>query len=153
AAFQRWWGEWDKGRQEEARRGAQPGKLVGHLLEPLCSLAWAAGRLGVATDTLVAAATTRADVPFDRPLRREATAALATAQPTPPIVTALEGLATGGDPEIRATAAQAVAVDAPARAVVVADHLLSDRVAFNRLASREGAALADTLHKALAQVH
>jgi ParB family chromosome partitioning protein len=153
AALQRWWGEWDKGRQEEARRGAEPGKLAGHLLEPLRSLVWAAGRLGIASDTLIAVATTRADVPFDRPLRREAVAALAAAKPNKSIVTALEGLATAGDPEIRATAAQAVARDDPARAADVAGRVLSDRVAFNRVAGQGGAGLADTLHKAAGQVH
>jgi ParB family chromosome partitioning protein len=153
AALRRWWGEWDKGRQEETRRGAEPGKLIGHLLEPLRSLCWAGGRLGVASDTLITVATTRADVPFDRPLRREAVAALATMQPSPVVVTALVGLATGGDPEIRATAAQAVARDDPARAAEVAGGVLSDRVAFNRVVSQVGASVADTLHRAAGQVH
>ncbi len=153
AALRRWWGEWDKGRQEESRRGAQPGKLTGPLREPLRSLAWAAGRLGVATDTLIAVATTRADVPFDRPLRREAVAALATGAPSKAALAALEGLAAGGDPEIRATAAQAVARGDPARAGGVAGRVLSDRVAFNRVANQDGAALAETLHQAAGQVH
>jgi ParB family chromosome partitioning protein len=153
AALKRWWGEWDKSRQQEARRGAEPGKLAGHLQEPLRSLCWASGRLGIAADTLIAVATTRADVPFDRPLRREAVAALAALPPSRPVVAALEGLATGGDPETRATAAQAVARDDPARAAGMAGHVLSDRVAFNRVADQAGAGLADTLHKAVSQVH
>jgi ParB family chromosome partitioning protein len=152
-ALGRWWGEWDKGRQEETRRGAEPGKLIGHLLEPLRSLCWAGGRLGVVADTLIAVATTRADVPFDRPLRREAVAALAAMRPSPAVVAALAGLATSGDPEIRATAAQAVARDDPARAAEVAGRVLSDRVAFNRVASQAGTSVADTLHKAASQVH
>jgi ParB family chromosome partitioning protein len=153
AALKRWWGEWDKGRQEELRRGAQPGKLTGSFLEPLRSLAWAAGRLGVATDALIAIATTRADVPFDRPLRREAVAALAGVKPSPPVLSALEGLAAGGDPEIRATAAQAVARDDAKRAAAVAGRVLSDRVSFNRVAARDNAALAETLRGAAGQVH
>jgi ParB family chromosome partitioning protein len=153
AALKRWWGEWDKGRREEARRGAEPGKLVGHLLEPLRSLAWAAGRLGVPIDALIAVATTRADVPFDRPLRREAVAALAGVPSSPPVLAALEQLAAGGDPEIRATAAQAVARDDPARAAEVAARVLSDRVAFNRIARGDGAGLAETLRGAAGQVH
>jgi ParB family chromosome partitioning protein len=153
AALRRWWGEWDKGRQEETRRGAVPGRLVGHLLDPLRSLCWAAGRLGGAADTLIAAATTRPDVPFDRALRREAVAALATGPSSPAVVSALDGLAAGGDPEIRATAAQAVARDDPARAAAVAGRVLSDRVAFNRAAGGDGAGLTDTLRKAAGQVH
>src|SRR5262249_6911935 len=117
------------------------------------SLCWAAGRLGVATDTLIAVATTRADVPFDRPLRREAVAALAGVQSSPPVLTALEGLAAGSDPEIRATAAQTVAQDDPARAAAVAGRVLSDRVAFNRVAGRDSAPLAETLRGAVGQVH
>jgi ParB family chromosome partitioning protein len=153
AALRRWWGEWDRGRQEEARRGAQPGKLVGSLLEPLRSLCWAAGRLGVAAETLIGVATTRADVPFDRSLRREAVAALATTRPSPAVVTALEELTGGSDPEIRATAAQAVARDDSARIPALAGRVLSDRVAFNRVAAGSGAALAETLRGAVGQVH
>jgi ParB family chromosome partitioning protein len=152
-ALARWWGEWDRGRQEEARRGAVPGRQVGHLLEPLRSLVWAAGRLGVSAATLIAIATTRADVPFDRPLRREAVAALAGAAPSAPALAALEGLAADDDPEVRAAAAQAVARDDPARGARVAGAVLSDRVAFNRVAAQGGTPLADALHRAAAQVH
>jgi ParB family chromosome partitioning protein len=154
AALARWWAEWDSGRREETRRGALAGKLVGHLLEPLRSLLWAAGRLGVAAETLVAVATTRTDVPYDRPLRREAVAALAAGKPSNPILAALEKLAVGDDPEIRATAAAAVSREDPIRAVrELPGRILSDRVAFNRVADHTGANLAGTLGDAAAQVH
>jgi ParB family chromosome partitioning protein len=149
----RWWGEWDKGRQEETRRGAVPGKLVGQLLEPLHSLLWAAGRLGVASDTLRAGATTRAAVPYDRPLRRQAVAALAAGTPSPAILDTLAALASGDDPEIRATAAAAVAGADAARAAEVAARLLSDHVAFNRVAAGAGAKLTGVLRRAAGQVH
>jgi ParB family chromosome partitioning protein len=154
AALARWWAEWEKGRQEETRRGAVPGKLVGHLLEPLHSLLWAAGRLGVASDTLLAVAGTRTDVPYDRPLRRQAVAALAAGKPGKPVLAALAGLATGDDPEIRATAAAAVARgDAAGAAAELAGGLLSDRVAFNRVAGRAGEGLTAVLRNAAAQIH
>jgi ParB family chromosome partitioning protein len=154
AALARWWGEWDRGRQEETRRGAVAGKLVGQLLAPLRSLLWAAGRLGVASDTLLAAATTRADVPFDQSLRREAVAALAGSRPSDPVLTALEKLAVADDPEVRATAAAAVAREDPVRAVrELASRILSDRVAFNRVADRTGANFAESLGDAARQVH
>jgi ParB family chromosome partitioning protein len=153
AALRRWWEEWDKGRQEETRRGAEPGKLCGALLEPLCSLSWAAGRLGAGADTLIAIAQTRPEVPFDRPLRRATAAALADTKPDKAVVASLEQLAAGSDPEIRATAAQAVARDAPARAAEVAGRVLSDRVAFNRVAGKDGADLTPAVRGAATQVH
>src|SRR5262249_63319 len=87
------WDEGDKNRQEEIRRGAGPGQRTGGLAAPLRSLVWAAGRLGGATDTLLAVATTRADVPFDRPLRREAVTALAAGELTKAVAPAPGDLA------------------------------------------------------------
>ncbi len=153
AALRRWWGEWDRGRREEVRRGAEPGREVGRLLDPLRSLVWAAGRLGAAAETLVAIATTRTDIVFDRPLRREAAAALASFRPTPTTLATLEGLVAGDDPEVRALAAEAVARSAPARAAEVAGRVLSDRVAFNRVAAYEASQLSATLRGAAGQVH
>jgi ParB family chromosome partitioning protein len=153
AALRCWWAEWDKGRQEEARRGSAAGTLTGSLAGPLRNLIWAAGRLGGAEDTLVTVATTRTDVPFDRSLRREAVAALAGGKLTKSVLTALEGLAAGDDPEVRAMAAEVVARANAARAPEVAGRVLSDRVAFNRVASHAGERLAVTLRGAAVQVH
>jgi ParB family chromosome partitioning protein len=153
AALRRWWGEWSRSRQEEARRGLPPGDRAGPLLEPLGSLIWAAGRLGGATDTLLAVATTRADVACDRPLRRAAVAALADGDPTGPVLEALERLAAGDDPEVRATAAGAVARADPARAAAVAGRVLSDRVAFNRAAAHGDDRLTAVLRGAAVQIH
>jgi ParB family chromosome partitioning protein len=153
AALGRWWKEWDKDRQEELRRGAVAGHLVGRLLDPMRSLVWAAGRLGVAAETLLAIATMRADLGYDRPLRREAVAALASGKPSKPALEALEKLAGGDDPEIRATAAATVAREDPARGAELAARVLSDRVAFNRVLDRAGERLTDTLRTTAAQVH
>jgi ParB family chromosome partitioning protein len=152
-ALQRWWGEWDKGRQEEARRGARDGTIAGKFAGPLQSLIWAAGRLGGTGDTLLAIATTRPGLPYDRPLRREAVAALASAKLTKPMLAELEKLATGDDAEIRTLAAEVVVRSNPALTAEVAGRVLSDRVTFNRLAARDGGRVADTLRGALAQVH
>jgi ParB family chromosome partitioning protein len=153
AALRKWWGEWDTKRREEIRRGSEAGRLTRQLLEPLQALVWAAGRLGAATDALVAVATTRTDVPFDRPLRRDAAAALATGKLDAAVLAALEKLAAGDDPEIRAVAAQALAREDAARAAQVAGRVLSDRVTFNRLTAGDGVNVTDTLHKAAGQLH
>jgi ParB family chromosome partitioning protein len=151
AALRRWWEQWDRQRREAVRRGAEPGRDTGRLRAALASLIWAAGRLDVGQDTLLVVAATRADVPFDRDLRRQAAAALASCQPSAAVLAALEGLISNDHPDIRALAAEAVARSAPARAADVAGRVLSDRVAFNRLAAR--APLTDTLRGAAVQVH
>jgi ParB family chromosome partitioning protein len=153
AALKRWWDEWDRGRCEETRRGAAPGRDVAHLLTPLQSLLWAAGRLGVAAETLTAAATTRADLPFDRPVCREAAAALTALPPGKRTLDALEALAVGGDPEVRSLAAESIARGDPPRAARLAGRLLADRVALNRVAACDPAQVAPTLRGAAAQVH
>jgi ParB family chromosome partitioning protein len=152
-ALRRWWTEWDKGRREEARRGATPGRDTGKLAEPLRSLIWAAGRLGAAADTLIAAATTRPDVPFDRPLRREATTALASLKPAKEVLVALEGLLAADDPEVRAVAAEALTRDDPARAADVAGRVLADRPALDRVATLQPEQVTATLRGAAVQVH
>jgi ParB family chromosome partitioning protein len=152
-ALQRWWAEWDKSRQEEARRGLHDGTMAGKFSGPLQSLVWAAGRLGVAADTLLTIATTRSGVPFDRPLRREAIAALASVKLTKSLLAELHQLATGDDPEIRTLAAETVVRSNPVLMAEIAGRVLSDRVTFNRLAARDAQGVADTLRGALAQVH
>lgn len=153
SALGHWWAEWDKARQEEARRGAQAGTRAGPLTGPLRSLVWAAGRLGVGADTLRTIATTRSETTFDRPLRREAVAALAAGKATKEALAALELLAVGDDPEVRALAAQAVARHDANRAEALAGRVLMDRVTFNRLAAHAPAAVAGALRQAAAQQH
>jgi ParB family chromosome partitioning protein len=153
AALRRWWGEWDRGRREHGRAGTDREREADRLLPPLRSLLWAAGRLGVAADSLIAAATTRAGIPFDRPVRREAAAALADLPPSGPVLATLENLAVGDDPEVRALAAEAIARAAPERAAEVAGRILSDRIAFNRVAGRDPEQVTATLRGAAVQVH
>jgi ParB family chromosome partitioning protein len=151
AALRRWWEEWDRRRREEVRRGAEPGDDTSRLGAALGSLVWAAGRHNVGPQILLTVSSTRADVSFDRDLRRRAAEALASCQATAPVLAALEGLLAGDDPEVRAMAAGALARNAPSRAADVAGRVLSDRVAFNRVAVRSP--LTDTLRGAAVQVH
>ena len=112
----------------------------------LRSLVWAAGRLGVARESCSRTwRSARPDDPAYRPIRREAVLALASAEMTPEVVAALETAALGGDPELRAVAAQALGRRAPDRAAAMADRLLSDRVSFHRLALGDGTDPAETL--------
>jgi ParB family chromosome partitioning protein len=152
AALKRWWEEWDKGRQEELRRGYQPGKVVEHLEEPLKSMIWGAGRLGAGVESLSAIASARADQAYDRGLRREATIALATGQMTPAVVTALEKLAAVDDPEVRILAADAVARADAARGAALAAKSLQDRPTFNRLTQHKLKVL-DQVRGAAVHVH
>src|SRR6185437_4492664 len=87
-ALGRWWKEWDEKRQEEIRRGVRPGTWSKDLAEPLESLVWAAGRLD-ALEPLIPIATTRADRPSERPLRREAVAAMVNGKPNKKVLAAL----------------------------------------------------------------
>jgi ParB family chromosome partitioning protein len=153
AALRHWWSEWDRRRQDETRRGTSAGQGTGPLLEPLRSLIWAASRLGVGAEALLAIATTRANVALDRTLRRAAAAALVAAKPAAPVLAALGNLVADNDPEIRVLAASAIARDTPAKAAEMAGRVLSDRVAFNRVAAGAPSQVVDTLRGAAVQVH
>jgi ParB family chromosome partitioning protein len=123
------------------------------MTEAIQSLIWAAGRLGVGTETLATIASTRTHVPFDRPLQREAVIALASLPPAPKLLAALETLAIGDDPEVRSLAAEAVARDDGRRAGTLAGKLLSDRVAVARVAATAPAEVTPPLRGAAVQVH
>jgi ParB family chromosome partitioning protein len=152
-ALARWWGEYDRGRQDEMRRGAAAGSAVGHLSKPLTQLIWTAGRLGAGDQTLLAIATARPEQRFDRDLRRQAVTALTEMKPTRAILDGLEKLALADDPEIRVMAAETVARADASRRPELAGKVLGDRLTFNRVAGRDGKDLEATLRGAIAQVH
>ena len=113
-ALRKWRDAWDEQRRKGVRSGDEPDERLTNALTPcLRTLAWAAGRLGSATGALVELAAAKADDPLYRPVRMEAVQALAAAEPTPATTAALEAAATGGDPEVRALAAEAVGKRAP----------------------------------------
>jgi ParB family chromosome partitioning protein len=116
-------------------------------------LVWAAGRLGVAPESLAEAASANSDDPRYQPIRLAAVLALGTSERSSGTVAALESAALSGDPEVRAAAAQALARRDPKRASGLADRLLSDRVGFHRLALDGLVELDNTLRSAARQVH
>lgn len=126
--------------------------MTEQLAKPLGDLIWAGGRLG-ATDPLLPIATTRPEMPFDRDLRQKAVRALILGKPNKAALATLDKLAGDDDPEIRAMAAEAVVEADPARSKEVTGRLLSDRVAFNRVARHDGAGVMETLRGAVGQIH
>ena len=153
AALDSWWTAWQECRQRIAKDNLQRDRDQLDQLTPcLTSLLWAAGRLGVAQDRLIAAATTGADDPLYRPLRLEAVTALTNTKGAA-VFDALTQAALGNDPEIRTVATDAISRQSPERARKLAEKLLSDRVSFNRLMLRDADKETDTLRNAVRQVH
>ncbi len=153
AALDRWAAAWQERRRLVAKDNLPRDRQQLDQLTPcLTSLIWAAGRLGVAQDRLVALAAAGADDPLYRPIRLEAVTALADSKDAATL-DVLEQAALGNDPEIRTVAADALGRNSPERAKKIAEKLLSDRVSFNRLLLRDGAAETDTLRAAVRQVH
>ncbi len=156
AAISRWRTAWDDQRlsANQARGGSS--QSVDRLV-PLTScvqaLVWAAGRLNVSGDVLIAFASARPDDEMYRPIRREAVLVLASGAPTAEILKALEAAALAGDSETRAIAAQAVARLDPARAGTLSERLLTDSVSFGRLTLERGVNVEPTVRTAARQVH
>jgi ParB family chromosome partitioning protein len=118
-------------------------------------LVWAAGRLGVARDAVVEAASARPDDPEYQPIRLAALLALDSGEGgiSPKAQAALESAALNGAAEVRAAAAQVLARRHPKGAMALAERLLSDRVSFNRLTRNGMLPIDDTLRAAARQVH
>jgi ParB family chromosome partitioning protein len=119
----------------------------------LQKLLWAAGRLGVAQNALIRAATTRQDDSAYRPVRLEAVTALAAGPVPDAVADVLEKAAQGNDPEIRTIAAEALGRKKADRASKLAEKVLSDRTSFNRIAMQPNVHVTQTLHKHAGQVH
>ena len=154
SALERWWKNW----QENPRiiRWYVPNVMVHEIpqLEPLPSLIWAAGQLGVGVQTLVAIANADPNSRgFQRELQRAAVAALATGKPTPATQAALEKLASGDDPDTRALATLAVARANPGQAGQLAATLLSDAVAFRRASGQPNVDLLEVARPAAERIH
>ncbi len=131
------WSAW-KARRETSRDEADGGPRAEEALA-LARLIWASGRLGAALDLLAEIARTPADDRFAATVRKAAVQALAASpNPSKNAIEALESAAEAGNPDLRAEAAQALAENAPKAAAKLAETLLSDRSAFDRLARADG---------------
>jgi ParB family chromosome partitioning protein len=152
-ALPKWRNLWEERRQKLPQADEPDEHLANKLTPCLQSLLWAAGRLGVAQDAVIAATAARPGDPCYRAVRLAAVSALASGEMTAPVIAALEVAAFGDDPEVRALAAEAVGRQSPAQAAALAERMLSDRVSFNRLTAGDGTRVAGTLCKAVSQVH
>ncbi len=153
AALGRWWAAWDGHLKEGRREQDDDDEPDRSLVSCLRHLAWAAGRLGVGIEILARMATADAGGGPAAEVREAAVEAIASLPATPAAMKALEAAAEGGDPGVRALAAQALGRDAPDRAAGLAERLISDRVAFDRLSRAEGERLTPFLRQVARQVH
>jgi ParB family chromosome partitioning protein len=153
-AIDRWRAAWEERRRQMVRENrTADARLADEVTPCLRALLWAAGRVGGAAPAVVAAAAARPDDRLYRPVRREATAALAALPPSAAVDAALETAALGEDAEARTLAADALARRDAARAARLAEKVLPDRVSFNRLAADVGSRVEGTLRTAAGQLH
>jgi ParB family chromosome partitioning protein len=151
-ALAKWRTAWE-GARPTFDRGVKEKAQAASLTACVRDLVWAAGRRGVATESLAEAAQARPDDAEYQPIRLAAVLALAASEPSPVVVAALEAAAMAGAPEVRAAAAQAIARRDPERAVGMAGRLLSDSVGFHRLTLDDRVKADETLRSAARQVH
>jgi ParB family chromosome partitioning protein len=153
AVLKKWRGRWE----ERRRTLTQVGRLDGPPLEKttgcLQGLLWAAGRLGVADDERIAAASERPGDPVYRPARLQAVGALASGTMTDAARGVLEKAAVDADAAVRTAAADALGRYAPERAGSIAEELLSDQVSFGRLARHEGVDVSRAARQAAGRLH
>ncbi|RUL87063.1 HEAT repeat domain-containing protein [Tautonia sociabilis] len=162
-ALGRWLDDWSRRREAIARdsRGwhlFMTGNVhADGVPRALASLAWAAGRLGIAAEAigdLVALGLVAHAIPDEQKLlRASAEALLLFDSPPAAALDALERLSRDGPPDLRGPAADALArVDAE-RASRLAPELLGDPVGLDRLADRAGAALDGLLDASAPRLH
>ncbi len=149
----KWRNAWEAKRRSFDRTPLEGEILTDSFNTCLRDLVWAAGRLGVAPETLAEAATARPDDAEYQPIRLAAVLALGSAAMSPGAIAALESAALVGAPEVRAAAAQTIARRDPKRAAELADRLLSDRIGFNRLTFDGAVKVEETRRTAAHQVH
>ncbi|MHC5544376.1 hypothetical protein ACYOEI_39610, partial [Singulisphaera rosea] len=95
AEWRRIWSEKRKSLEDDRRQGET---RLQELRECLRNLVWAAGRIGIATSTLIDMAKDGSNDPAFQPIRLEAVLALAEGEPNAEALKALEAAATTGSP-------------------------------------------------------
>ncbi|WP_165067092.1 HEAT repeat domain-containing protein [Paludisphaera rhizosphaerae] len=148
----RWWKAWVDRRKTSRTVGLGDDDAQA-LVECLGLVAWAAGRLGVGGETLAAMASLPEADRQAVEMRRSAVEALAASPARKLAVAALEEAVSTTGPETRALAAQIVTEDAPDKALPLAEKLLADRWAFDRVARGRSARLSNVLRQASRQSH
>ncbi|MEK6234021.1 MAG: HEAT repeat domain-containing protein, partial [Planctomycetales bacterium] len=152
-ALGKWTAQWEQ-RQEQLRQGkTSHDRALRLATDCLKTLIWAAGRLNVAGDAVLAAAESHADDVHFRPARLAALSAITEGKPSPAALSSLETAAVGNDPEIRSLAAGALGKFSPKTAEKIAGRLVSDRVSLRRLASGENVDVSAAMRDAAARVH
>lgn len=148
-ALARWSAAWQD-RRAKLQRDPSQRETLDRAADCLRGLIWAAGRVGVSPDKVADLAASRPDDPLFKPVRLEAVRCLASGPPSKGVLTAIESVARGTDPDAREVAADVLARHDPARAAKLAEQLASDRPSFQRLG---GAARAGFTKSAAGQVH
>ncbi len=150
SALDRWAKTWQDRRTKLDRDASQRGPLD-RTTDCLRGLLWAAGRLGAGLKTVADLAGARPDDALFRPVRLEAVRCLAAVPPYDVVLTAMEAVCRGTDPDARTLAADVLARHDPARAAKLLQPLASDRPSFNRLS--EVPAASEFVKSAAGQVH
>lgn len=150
SALDRWAKTWQDRRTKHDRDASQRGPLD-RTTDCLRGLLWAAGRLGAGLKTVADLAGARPDDALFRPVRLEAVRCLAAVPPSDVVLTAMESVCRGTDPDARTLAADVLARHDPARAAKLLEPLASDRPSFNRLS--EVPAASAFVKAAAGQVH
>ena len=130
-ALAKWWATWQE-RRVKSVKATDPEALAkaGEVVE---SLLFTAGRVGVPAEAVAGVAKARADDPLARGIRLEAVRCLALGKASAAVLDTLESLAGGPDADVRILSAELLARFDPKRAAKLAEKMLSDRPAFNRL--------------------
>jgi ParB family chromosome partitioning protein len=154
-ALVKWLRAWEELRSKLSTDYDDQERLTGTLTPTVRAFAWAAGRVDVADDVLVAAIGRRPSDPLYRPIRRDAVRALDKSGLSTQAQSALEVVATGDDADARPLATDILARHAPARAARLAEAILTDRTSFERLARHlpAHAAVTGALRTGLANPH
>lgn len=144
--------QWQDARKRAAARQPGAAKILADATERYRLLVWAAGRLQVGLDALIAAASLP-DEPSSLPIRREAIIATSAEWVGKQGVEVLAAAATGSDANLRELASVALRAVAPARAEALLAESIEDAVTFNRLLADGTEKTAEVLRSGAANIH